>query len=103
MNGELVLKGNRISVWEGEVLEADGGDCCCSSVTKMCLTLCDPMNCSTSGSLSVTPGNWGLLKFMSIESMMPSKHLILYRPLFLLPSVFPSIKVFSNESTLHIR
>ena len=98
----LVLNGDWISVWEGEVLEADGGDCCCSSVTKMCPTLSDPMNCSTSGSLSFTPGNWGLLKFMSTESVMPSKHLILYR-LFLLPSVFPSIKVFSNESALHIR
>ena len=44
-----------------------------------------------------------LLKLMSIESMMPSNHLILCRPLFLLPSIFPSIRVFSNESVLHIR
>ena len=44
-----------------------------------------------------------LLKFMSIESVMPSNHLILCRPLFLLPSIFPSIRVFSNESILHIR
>ena len=42
-------------------------------------------------------------KHMSIESVMPSSHLILCHPLFLLPSIFPSIKVFSNESTLHIR
>ena len=40
---------------------------------------------------------------MSIESVMPSNHLIFYRPLFLLPSIFPSIRVFSNESVLHIR
>ena len=46
--------------------------------------------------------SWSLLKLMSSESMMPSNHLILCRPLFLLPSIFPSIRVFSNESTLHI-
>ena len=44
-----------------------------------------------------------LLKFMSVESVMPFNHLILCCPLFLLPSVFPSIRVFSNESVLHIR
>ena len=44
-----------------------------------------------------------LPKLMSIESVMPSNHLILYRPLLLLPSIFPSITVFSNESALHIR
>ena len=47
--------------------------------------------------------SWSLLKLMSIESMMPSNHLILCRPLPLLPSIFPSIRVFSNESILHIR
>ena len=46
---------------------------------------------------------WNLLKLMSIESVMPSNHLILCRPLLLLPSIFPSIKVFSNESSLCIR
>ena len=46
---------------------------------------------------------WSLLKLMSVESMMPSNHLILCHPLFLLPSVFPSIRVFSNESVLGIR
>ena len=45
---------------------------------------------------------WSLLKFMSIESVMPSNHLILCAPLLLLPSVFPSIRVFSNKSVLHI-
>ena len=47
--------------------------------------------------------SWSLLKLMSIESVMPSNHLILCRPLFLPPSIFPSIRVFSNESALHIR
>ena len=46
---------------------------------------------------------WGLLKLMSIESVMPSKHLILCCPLLFLPSIFPSIRVFSSESALHIR
>ena len=53
-------------------------------------------------SLSIT-NSWSLLKFMSIESVMPSNHLILCRPLLLLPSIFPSIRVFSNESAFHIR
>ena len=52
--------------------------------------------------LSVTNSR-SLLKFMSIESAMPSNHLILCGSLFLLPSIFPSIRVFSNESVLHIR
>ena len=47
--------------------------------------------------------SWSLLKLMFIEWVMPSNHLILCRPLLLLPSIFPSIKVFSNESALHIR
>ena len=53
-------------------------------------------------SLSIT-NSWGLLKLMSIESVMPSNHLILCPPLLLLPSIFPSIRVFSNESGLPIR
>ena len=53
-------------------------------------------------SLSITNCQ-SLLKLMSIESVMPSNHLILCRPLLLLPSIFPSIRVFSNESILHIR
>ena len=47
--------------------------------------------------------SWSLLSLMSIESVMPSNHLILCWPLLLLPSIFPSIRVFSNESALHIR
>ena len=53
-------------------------------------------------SLSIT-NSWSLLKLMSVESMMPSNHLILYRPLILPHSIFPSIRVFSNESALRIR
>ena len=59
------------------------------------------MHCSTPGLLSVTNSR-GLLKLMSIELVMPSNHLILCRLLLLLPSIFPSIRVFSNESVLCI-
>ena len=72
-----------------------------SSVAQSCLTLCDPMNRSTPGlplhhQLPDSP------KPMSMELVMPSNHLILCRPL-LPPSIFPSIRVFSNESALRIR
>ena len=72
-----------------------------SSVTQSCPTLCDPIDWSTLGFLSIT-NSWRLLKLMSIESVMPSNHLILCGHLFL-SSIFPSIRVFSNESVLHIR
>ena len=72
------------------------------SVAHLCLTLCDPMNHSTPG----LPVHHQLLdppKPMSIVSVMPSNHIILCHPLLLLPSIFPSIRVFSNESALHNR
>ena len=69
---------------------------CYCSVAKSCPTLLDPMCCSTPGSLSLTI-SWSLSKFMWIESVMPSKHLILCHPLLLLPSIFPSIRVFPSE------
>ena len=72
-----------------------------SSVTQ-CPTLCDPMDCSMPASLSITH-SWSLLKPMSIESVMPFNHFILCCPLLLLPSIFPSIRVFSNELVLCIR
>ena len=72
-----------------------------SSVTQSCPTLCDPMNCSKP-SLSITSSQ-SLLKLMSIELVMPSNHLVLCCPLLLLPSIFPSIRVFSKESVLRIR
>ena len=71
------------------------------SVTQLHPTLCDSMDCSRQASLSFTI-SWSLPRLMSIESMMPSSYLILCHP-FLLPSVFPSIRVFSNESALCIR
>ena len=61
-----------------------------------------PWTAAHQASLSFTI-SWSLLKVMSIESVMPSNHLILYHPLLLLPSIFPSIRVFSNESALCIR
>ena len=75
---------------------------CCCSVAQLCLTLCHPMDCSTPGFLSFTISR-SLLRLMSIESVMPSNHLILCCPLLLLPSIFPRIRVFSNESALCIR
>ena len=103
-----------------------------SSDAQSCLTLCDPMKCSTPGSsvlcyilnsaqllshvrLFTTPwtaahqaslsiiNSRSLLTLMSTESVMPSNHPILCYPLLCLPSIFPSIRVFSNESALHIR
>ena len=73
-----------------------------SSVTQSCLTFCDPMNCSTPG-LPVHPQLRSSLKLTSIESVMPSSHLILCRPLLFLPPIPPSIRVFSNESALCMR
>ena len=61
-----------------------------------------PWTAACQASLSFTI-SWSLLKLMSIDSVMSSNHLLLCHPLFLLPSVFPSIRVFSNESALHIR
>ena len=74
--------------------------CCCSTV-KSYPTLCDPRTAGFQASLSFTISQ-SLLKLLSIESVMPSNHLILCHPLLLLPSVFPSIRVFSNESVLHV-
>jgi len=61
-----------------------------------------PWTTACQASLSIT-NSQSLLKFISIESVMPSNHLIFCHPLLLLPSIFPSIRVFSNESALHIR
>ena len=61
-----------------------------------------PWTAACQASLSIT-NSWRLLKLMSIGSVMPSNHLIQCRPLLLLPSIFPSVRVFSNESALHIR
>ena len=74
----------------------------CYSVAKSCLTLCDPMNCNTPGFPSFTI-SLCLLKLRSIESERSFNRLILCCPLLLLPSIFPSIRVFSNELALCIR
>ena len=86
------------SVWFGEGTSARNPYCCCCLATESCLTLCDPMNCSTPRTVSRN-----FLKLTSIKSGMPSNPLILCRLLLLLPSVFPRIRRkipvshFSNE------
>ena len=76
-----------------------------SSVQFSCSVVSDsatPQTAACQASLSIT-NSWSLFKLMSIESVMPSNHLILCSPLLLLPSIFPSFRVFSDESVLHIR
>ena len=72
------------------------------SLAQSCPTLCDPMNRSIPG-LPVHHQLQEFTRLMSIESVMPSSHLILCCPLLLLPRISPSIRVFSNESTLRMR
>ena len=76
--------------------------CCCCSVFKSCPHLCTPVTAACHAVLSFVI-SLSLLKFMCTESVMSSNHLILCCPLLLLPSIFPSIRVFSSESTLCIR
>ena len=73
-----------------------------STIAQSYRTLCNPMDCSTQASLSII-NSQSLLRLMCIESVMPSNHLIICHPLLLLPSIFLSIRVFSNESALRIR
>ena len=73
-----------------------------SSVIQSCPTFATPWTAAHQASVS-THNSWSLLKLMPIASVMPSNRLILCRPLLLLPSIFPSIRVFSNESALRIR
>ena len=75
---------------------------CCCSFAKSCLTLCDPMDCSIPG-FPVLYHPSGACSNSSIESVMPSNHLILCYPLLFLPSIFPSIRVFSNKLAPCIR
>ena len=77
-------------------------NCCCCSVIKLCSTLHDPMTAAHQPYLPSTIF-WSLLKFIFIELVTLSNHLILCHPLLFLLSIFPSIRVFSNESALHIR
>ena len=73
-----------------------------TSVAQSCLTLCNPWTTARQASLSIT-NSPSPPKPMSIESVMPSSHLILCRPLLLLPPIPPSIRVFSNESALWMK
>ena len=76
----------------------------CCSVAKSCPTLCNqPHELQHNQALESSTITQSLLKFMSIESVMSSTHLILCHPLLLPPSIFPSIRVFPSESALHIR
>ena len=74
----------------------------CCSVSPTCPTLATPWTIAYQATLYSTI-SWSLLRLMSIESMMPSNHLILCHPLLLLPSTFPSVRVVSNNLALHIR
>ena len=91
-------EGNNIALYKHCVIS---GKFCCS-VIQLCSTLVTPWTAACQASLTFSI-SWSLLKLMFVESMMPSKHLILCCPLILLPSVFPSIRIFSSESALHIR
>ena len=98
-----VIEKTRAKCWQ-EYREKENlvhGGCCCP-VTQSCSVLCDPMDCSTPG-FPVLHHLPELTQLMSIESVMPSNHLILCHPLILLTSIFPSIRVSSNESVLNIR
>ena len=75
----------------------------CCSVAQSCPTLCYPMDCSTPDRLLCPLLSLSLLRFVFIELVMLSNHLILCWPLLLSPSIFPSIRIFSNESVLGIR
>ena len=76
--------------------------CCHCSVTQSCLTHATPWTAAQQASLSFTISQ-SFPKLKSIESVMPSNQLVLSHPLLLLPTIFPSIRVFSSESVLHIR
>ena len=93
-----------VTLWEGNSRIPFGT---CSiwdqfSHSVMFISMWPHLTAACQASLSIT-NSWSLLKLMSIELVMPSNHLILYHPLILLPSIFPSIRVFSNESVLRIR
>ena len=74
---------------------------CCCSLSHDVQLFVTPWTAACQASLSFT-SSWSLLRLISIELMMPSNHLVLYHPLLLLPSNFPSIRIFSNELALHI-
>ena len=89
-----------LHLWNDSGLERYSVHFCCS-VTKLCLTVCNPGAAARQASLSITVSQ-SLLRFISIELVMLSNHLLLCFPL-LLPSIFPSVRVSSNESALCIK
>ena len=97
LNAQVYVYYNKITIMYSIIFKYF----CCCSVAWSCLTLCDPVDCSMTGFpvLHYLPE---FDKFMSIESMMLCSHLILCRPLLLMPSILPSTRVFSNESALPI-
>ena len=96
------LEGNKKASHEDRYLQEECSRKSVSSVAQSCLTLCDPWTAALQASLSIN-NSWSLLRLMSVELVMPSNRLTLCRPLLLLPSIFPSIRVFSSESVLCIR
>ena len=98
---QAVLCGQKKKKKKGKLIHAYQL-CCCCSVTKSCLTLYDPRTVACQAFLSFTI-SWSLLKLMFVESVMPSNHLILCHSLLLLPSIFPSIRVFSNVLAVCIK
>ena len=91
----LTWSGYPISLWQFVTYGHQDIECAFSSFAIPWIAACQASLCITN--------SWSLLKLMSIESVMPSSHLILCRPLILLPPIPPSIRVFSNASTLHMR
>ena len=106
MESSFLARDQDLSLWSGntdsKTLDYQRTNPQFSSVAQSCQTLCAPCTAARQASLSVT-NSQSLLKLMSLESVMPFNHLILCHPLLLLPSIFPSIRVFSNELVLHIR
>ena len=103
VKGESEKLGLKLNIQKTKIMASDPiSSLQFSSFTESCPTLCDPKTTAHQASPSIT-NCWSLPKPMSIESVMPSNRLILCFPLLLLSSIFPRIRVFSNESGLHIR
>ena len=101
-NIHCCMQANRIYIKEKKVQSSQHRHSVSSVQLFSHVRFCNIIECSTLDSLSIT-NFWSLLKLISLESVTPSNHLILCHPLLLLPSIFPSIRVFSKESILHIR
>ena len=97
-----LLSGDLIVISIKYPTNTKAASCQFSSFAQSCSIPFDPMDCNTPGLLSIN-NSQSLLKLMSIDWVRASSHLILKCPLLLLPSIFPSIRVFSNEPILHIR